>query len=315
MKKIENPNTTPIAIDKIREQIRAVVDSYYDLQKIRVSYGNRIFAAFKDSADQEEVDKLLKDIVSEYKLVVDALVKNPNIRVTTFIKKNDTLRYIKNKFYYDMLDSYNSVYEAENKAYASIKEVVHQHWLWDAYFKDLLGVGEICAALCFSYLDIHKARHVSSFWSYAGLGTRVNEKGERVAMSKRALTTRTYIDKDGNEQTCKSLGYNPKLHSFLLGVLPSSVFKAGARSNKESKLFECFTDTQNRYMNKPNYADASKAHIFRIAAREMAKLLLQDLWVIWREHEGYEISQPYAVEYLGRAPHKYNEFHERKATV
>lgn len=103
MKKIENPNTTPIAIDEIREQIRAVVDSYYDLQKIRVSYGNRIFAAFKDSADQEEVDKLLKDIVSEYKLVVDALVKNPNIRVTTFIKKNDTLRYIKNKFYYDML--------------------------------------------------------------------------------------------------------------------------------------------------------------------------------------------------------------------
>lgn len=87
MKKIENPNTTPIAIDEIREQIRAVVDSYYDLQKIRVSYGNRIFAAFKDSADQEEVDKLLKDIVSEYKLVVDALVKNPNIRVTTFIKK------------------------------------------------------------------------------------------------------------------------------------------------------------------------------------------------------------------------------------
>ena len=24
---------------------------------------------------------------------------------------------------------------------------------------------------------------------------------------------------------------------------------------------------------------------------------------------------PHAVEYLGRAPHKYNEFHERKATV
>ena len=123
MKKIENPNTIPIVIDEIREQIRAVVDSYYDLQKIRIAYGNRIFAAFKDSAEQEEVDKLLKDIVSEYKLVADALVKNPNLRVATFIKKNDTLKYIKNKFYYDMLDSYNSVYEAENKAYQASKKL------------------------------------------------------------------------------------------------------------------------------------------------------------------------------------------------
>ena len=49
-----------------------------------------------------------------------------------------------------------------------------------------------------SKLDIHKARYVSSFWSYAGVGTRAADDPDapRVAMSRKALVDAVYLDKD-----------------------------------------------------------------------------------------------------------------------
>ena len=43
---------------------------------------------------------------------------------------------------------------------------------------------------------------VSSFWSYAGVGTRAADDPDapRVAMSRKALVDAVYLDKDGNVQ-------------------------------------------------------------------------------------------------------------------
>lgn len=51
-----------------------------------------------------------------------------------------------------------------------------------------------------------------------------------------------------------------------------------------------------------------KTRIHRMAVRYAVKMFLRDLWVAWRALEGYDVSHPdYAVEFLGRAPHGYNE--------
>lgn len=44
--------------------------------------------------------------------------------------------------------------------------------------------------------------YVSSFWSYAGVGTRATDDPDapRVAMSRKALVDAVYLDKDGNVQ-------------------------------------------------------------------------------------------------------------------
>lgn len=35
-KKVNNPNTTPIKVDTVKYKIRASIDNFYDMQKLRI---------------------------------------------------------------------------------------------------------------------------------------------------------------------------------------------------------------------------------------------------------------------------------------
>lgn len=168
--------------------------------------------------------------------------------------------------------------------------------------------------MCIVYLDVHKARYVSAFWSYCGVGTRVNDTGDRVAMSRKQLVDRHYIDANGNEATCKSIGYNDKLHTKPLGMFCDQIVK-----RTDTKYRKCYDDYKNRYQNRKDWlrsnGTVNKVRCHRAAIRQSVKAFLRDLLVEWRSYEGYEITQPYEVEYLHRAPHAYNEAQTRKATV
>lgn len=48
----------------------------------------------------------------------------------------------------------------------------------------------------------------------------------------------------------------------------------------------------------------SGAHRHQAACRYMAKMLLLEFWKVWREMEGLEVREPYAVEYQGREHHE-----------
>lgn len=57
MQKVQNENTTPITVDKERQKIRLAIDTYYDLQKVRIAIGNRLVAAFGiDISEESTID-------------------------------------------------------------------------------------------------------------------------------------------------------------------------------------------------------------------------------------------------------------------
>lgn len=432
MQQITNPNTTEIKPDLIKMEILNSIRNFYDIQKLRISIGNRVYAALASKLDldldteSEEESKeavevmkkainefnvinnslkavdiakeivmlrdiskdeletlltkmtleknpsyskdkvLLEDAIKEYNVINKFIAKNKkyenidvqkvidkldskleiikdksiylvlytyvskvtkeddyfknlgfnpgsNPRVDTIIKKlDDRLELIKNRIQYDLVSMFVNMEAMEDNALKIVETNVKQHPMWDRFFKDVKGCGVLLAGVCISSFDIHKARHVSSFWSYAGVGVRLNEEtGKYEAMSRKNLIDQEYIDKDGNIATRKSLGYNSELQSKLLSVFVSSTLKTG----KGSKYNECYYSYKHRYENREDLKDTSKMHIHRMAARETVKALLRDLWVEWRSYEGYEISQPYEVEYLKKAPHKFNEAHCRKSTV
>lgn len=325
MKMPNKVNKTPIMEDEVRNKIRVAVDNFDDLQELRIAMGNRVYAAFKtavlsdeeiketdgDDKDKEsqKVNKVLKTLLVEYDSVTDAIVATGH-RVNTVIAKSSN-KYVINKFYYDLIDRYVSVLKQEQEAYKTIADVVKQHPMWELCLKDIKGVGFLCAGMLISYLDIHEARHVSCFWSYCGVGVRFKEDGTVVPMNRVNTTTRKYIDENGKEKECVSLGYNDKLHTWLLGVLPSSVFKTA----KSGELYKVYLDYKNRYVNRADLKDAPPIKVHRMAIRQMVKHLLRVLWVAWRQYEGYELSATYEVEYLGRAPHEFNEAHCRAANI
>lgn len=154
---------TLIKQDVVKYKIRASIDNFYDTQKLRIQCGNRICAAIRQTDDETENDNILKTLASEYNRVTDVLAekyKSSRRSLGKAIKATNDLEIIKSEIDYNMAEQQISKF--------------------------------------ISYLDIHKARYVSSFWSYAGVGTRAADDPDapRVAMSRKALVDAVYLDKD-----------------------------------------------------------------------------------------------------------------------
>lgn len=326
--------------DTQKEKLRNLISGYYDIQKLRISTGNRIVQSFNTqmgqapSHSQEEMDKdaekMIQILRKEYMRITDAYVNGSYVnknKETIEVSKNSSIKkiidelnknkeadvvLIKSNLDYDLMSTYISLLETEEKTKKIISKEVEKHPLWDAFFKDVKGCGPLMSAVCISYFDVHKARHVSSFWKYAGLDTVdvENEDGTHVreGRSKRHTEIKEYLSKDGTIKEKNSLTYNPILKTKLLGVLgPSFLKKPGC------KYEQIYRDYRNRLENRSDSDDITDLHKYRMANRYMVKQFVRDLWVCWRGMEGYEISEPYEVAKLGYKPHKYNEAHARAA--
>lgn len=226
----------PIRVDDVKLQIQNAVYYFDDVQRVRIATGNRICATYRqgmmsDDAEKER-EEFLKKLHSEYVRIMDyyADKMKGKGRLATALGKVQGLTYIKTKNDLDLVDNYETLCEAEDKANKAMSHVVQQHPIWELFFKDVKGCGPSIAGKLLAGLDVHKARHVSSFWSYCGVGTRVTENGDRVAMTKQHTTTCTYIDKHGNEKTRRSLGYSPELQSLVTSIFVTSVLKVGKGS-------------------------------------------------------------------------------------
>ena len=315
--------------DYIKMLIRNSINNYYDIQQLRIKTGNRIFQMYldlhpeyikKDSlsdADREKAENsFMKVFYSEYKKVLNTIDKefgNKGRRIEEkAINSLEDLMLIKSKDDFNLVHVFHTLKEEELRCSKIIADLVESHPMWDMFFKDAKGIGPVMAGVLLGYLDVHKARHVSSFWSFAGVGTVVNDEGERVCQSRATTVEVTRENKyTGKMETVRSINYNARLHNIILGVMIPSVIKTG----KGGKYNEVYYDYKNRFANRADLVDASAQKIHRMAVRAAAKELLRDLWVVWRSYEGYEISKPYEVEYLNRAPHEFNEFHYRRSTV
>jgi len=369
---VEDEDTTvSVATDVQKEKIRILISGIYDIQMLRIATGNKIVQSFniqmgqkpstKQADLEKETQKLLETLRNEYKKITDAYVnqyyestttsndprvKSETIKVTLsknlsidkVIKEmnkdtNAGITAIKSKLDYDLMKSYAGLCESEEVQLKVLDKEIKNHFLWDEFFKDIKGCGTLMAAVCIAYFDISKARHVSSFWRYAGLDTVPVTKDDgsviREGRGKKhaKLTKVEYKDDDGNIKTRNSLGYNPIVKTKLVGVLADCMLKAGLRSKKDengetildddnqkikyalpdAKYVQIYLDYRSRLNGRTDTADYSDAHKHRMAARYMIKEFLRDLWVCWRKDAGYTVTEPYEVAKLGHKPHKYNE--------
>ena len=211
-------------MDSTKEQIRCSISSYYDLQKLRIGAGNRLVASFyaqlgvtpstkdeegkvtkPDELDKESktfLDKLKKD----YSKITDAIVENQGTikkQIKDF-EKNNGLTYIKNESDYRFVRSYMLLLDSEEDMIKIIDGYVKSHPMWEAFFEPIKGCGTLMSAVCLAYLDPYKARHVSSFFRYAGLDTvrDTDEKGNLIYITQdgkfnKVVEKYHYEDSDG----------------------------------------------------------------------------------------------------------------------
>lgn len=343
----ETNNKSAVVKDLQKEKLRNLISGYYDIQKLRIATGNRIVQSFniqmgqEPQKSQEEMDKeaqtMIQILRTEYSRITDAYTEGSCIvkkgrgktmqEKTVYVKKEKNIGkiisqlnenkdadiiYIKSKMDYDLMSTYIDLLDTEENTKKIVSKEVEKHPMWDAFFKDVTGCGPLMSAVCIAYFDIDKARHVSSFWKYAGLDTVDVQKDDgshiREGRSKRHTEMFEYTASDGEIKEKRGITYNPVLKTKLVGVLgPSFLKKPGC------KYEQIYRDYHNRLDNRSDSGSLSDLRKYRMSVRYMIKQFLRDCWVTWRALEGYEVTEPYEVAKLGMKPHKYNEYHERMA--
>lgn len=178
-------------MDNCKEQIRCLISNVYDLQKLRIASGNRLCQSFyvqigidpsiklSDDKNDEKAKNLISLLRLEYDRITDGVILN-GVSIKKQIKalqgkENDGLQWIKTEMDYKLVDSYMLLLKAEEESIKVLDAYVKKHPLWDNFFADIKGCGTLMSAMCIAYLDIRKARYVSSFYCYAGLDTVQDE--------------------------------------------------------------------------------------------------------------------------------------------
>lgn len=205
MKENENVKAEEItgaSKDSIKAQIRCLIANVYDLQKLRISAGNRLVQSFylqlgvAPSTSPDDVDKDSKKLIDllkwEYTRISDAVVEK-NKTVKSAIKmlnssknEEDCLKYIRNDQDYKLIESYTYLLKAEDESVKSLDAYVKKHPLWDGFFKNIKGCGTLMSAVCIAYLDPYVAKYPSSFIRYCGLDTvqDEDENGNKLYLEK-----------------------------------------------------------------------------------------------------------------------------------
>lgn len=279
--------------------LKAMVQSFYDAQKIRIETGNRLVANVRVRLGQspgaqtkdmpDESQDLIKTLVRDYRRIADALTTVTNREKVKLIEQHPGV--LADVFEFDLAAHYVRLLTNEEELGKSIARLVTQFPVWEGFLAGVKGCGPAMAAVIISTLDPHNARHVSSFWKYAGLDVAEDGRGR----SRRAehLVDVIYVNKDGKEDSRKSITFNPFLKTKLVGVLGASFLRVGSPYRSE------YDGYKHRLESDPARADLTKGHRHNMAVRYMIKIFLKDLWVAWRRIEGLPVTPDYAEAKLG----------------
>ena len=285
--------------------IRPVVRAVYDLQKVRISVGNRIAASFHarfginpsekvDPKDPED-QKIFKKLKTEYKRITDGYIANDKKITKQTFTPTDIFR---NYAEFELVSNYFQLLGNEERFFNTLAKYVEATPLWNEFLVDVRGIGPAMTGVLLSEVSIEKCTYASTLWKYAGLAVEADGQGQ--SRKEAHLVDREYIAKDGSVKTRKSITFNPFLKTKLVGVLGPSFLKQPADKCKYRKLYD---DYKHRLQQRPDWQDKTDGHRHNAAVRYAVKMFLLDLWVVWRKLEGLPTPDPYHVAKLGLQAH------------
>lgn len=281
---------------EVNNEIRHMVRGLYALQKLRIQMGNRIVANFKAKLGQapsmpeeelsEEAQAILGKIRVSYDLMTEGAIKFPS--KSKFVGDEVISSYAE----LCLVDQYVQMAKNEEQQGERLKKIVADHPLWTTFLEKVKGCGPTIAAIIISEFDITKAKYASSLHKYAGLDVVIAD-GRGRSKRKEHLVDVAYKDAEGNEQTKKSITYNPFLKTKLVGVLGPCFLKS------KGPYSEIYKGYKNRLENTPAWQDKTPKHRHNAAIRYMVKIFLIDLYKAWRPLENLEVFPPYHEAKLG----------------
>jgi len=278
--------------------LKSIVRGVYDIQKLRISMGNRIVGNFRARLGQKPGEKmdakdkrLLDVIAAEYKRVTDGVARVPR----SVKLKLEGQEVISDQTEVALIEQYLALEANESGQFRLLGRVVADHPLWPAFLDGVKGVGPAIAGVILSEIDISKARYPSSLWAYAGLDVAGDGRGR--SRKKEHLVERDYTDKEGKPAKRVGITFNPFLKTKLVGVL-------GDQFNRRPDTLYggILREYKHRLESHPKYGldtETSKGHRQNMAVRYAVKRFLVDLYRAWRPLEGLAVAPEYNEAKLG----------------
>lgn len=261
--------------------------------------------------DNDEADEILKRLRESYRRLTDGIARNRTLPTEKGFKGDEL---IGSHAELVLVHQYIAIEREEEKQFRMMVPQLEKVPIYSTYLHNVVGVGPAMASVLIGWLDPHKARHVSSFWRYAGLD--VGSDGRGRSRRSEHLVEREYVDRNGELKRKLSVTYEPFVKSKLMGVLAGSFIRTGSpwREVYDSYKHRLETDPSRAKVPLVEYKRRNKqgedvtqlwppGRINDAAKRYMVKMFLAELWVKWRTLEGLPVTEPYTVTKQGRRPH------------
>lgn len=318
-------------------ELKAMTRGVYDLQKLRMQVGLRCVANFRaklkvhesdvtPELDEEEAEAEKKGELGAKALkVIDELRKSYRRLTDGVVAKKRHLPAKEGFVGDEIISSYSELVLFRQYAELEAEEAIQFRMLegllqevpvYRSWLQHQIGIGPAMAAVLLTSLDPHKARHVSSFWKFAGLDVGPDGRGR--SRQEAHLVEREYINKAGKVATRRGITYDPWLKTKLTGVLAGSFLRSGSSWRRVydayktrlmtdparikitvgewKKLYKQMTDGDTsiditRYWTPGRIDKASK--------RYMIKMFLAAFWNEWRLSEGLDVTKTYHEDKQG----------------
>jgi 6-pyruvoyl-tetrahydropterin synthase len=278
-----------------QEKIRPLVRGYYDIQKLRIQFGNRVCSTFKVKIGikpgQKEDIKDKKKILDIVKCDFELLSNGTSEAIS--LKKFKGQGIISDYTEYCLAGMFIDILRNEERHMKKIQANLKGIPIYESFLKNIIGVGPAMAGVCISEIDITKAFYPSSLWKYAGLD--VCSDGFGRSRKVEHLEDFDYINKKGELATKKGITFNPFLKTKLIGVLAGSFIKQPTDKCIYRVIYDNY---KNRLENHPRHKEKTKGHRDNMAKRYTIKRFLVDLYKVWRTLEDLPVAPEYSEKKL-----------------
>lgn len=243
-------------------EIRNAVETYYDIQDLRIVTGNRKSAIERSNADDTEQT----ESNSLYLDYVERRFKSTEVTIQKFLKN-----------------------------YAEANPI--GRWLLS-----IPGIGPVLAAAILAYIDIKKCETAGSIWSYAGItgDSAPRKKGEKLSHNPKFKTIcwkigQSFIKVSNNPKDIYGKLYLEK-KDFYIKKNEAGGFKEKAAKELASKNYNKNTKAYQAY----SQGKLPDAQIIAMAQRFATKIFLSHLFEIWYEYDrGMKPPAPFVQAHLG----------------
>jgi len=237
----------------------------------------------------EDLDRL-KALVDDREQVMKLRNKIAN-QLRAYERRTDNLSDFTKKYLGDLLVDVDDKLKICSR---SVEKIIKELSTIDGLIASALGVvgiGPMTVAYLTVYVDLEKARHASSLWSYAGLHKASHERYEKGTSGGGNKTLRTVL-----WNTATSIEKNRKspyrdVYDRTKARLEISEKMVKSR-NTQGKLIEC------------SWKDTKPCHRQGAAKRKVMKHVLADYWLIGRQFNGLSTNPLYAEAILGMDGHR-----------